>query len=211
MRFTGRFSRLVLLPLPAVALLLWGIYGCEHDGTITGPSTESEIQAVYALARTPEILMDNFAKAYQGMDLDGYAALLHEDFIFTFQACDVTKLGLSSDHFTRTDELASAQAMFARKPHVKTDGRTVPAVLSITFELWEQVAPWRPAGDPERPGILQGEYEIRMRLVLAGAGDIVVRGRCVFFAIESEAEAGCAGQPGYQLIGWIDRTVGCTP
>lgn len=210
MKTRKKLSRLSLLPMPAAAvLILWGITGCERSGTVTGPVTDQDVAGVYVHPDTPDKLMDNFAKAYQGMDLVGYAALLHEDFVFTFQACDVAKLGLGSDHFTRADELASAQAMFARKPHVKTDGRIVPAISSITFEQWDKAAPWRPAGDPDRPDILQGEYDITMRLVREGAGDLVVRGRCIFFAAPTAPQGDGDALPGYRLIGWIDRTKEC--
>ncbi len=173
------------------------VYGCSPDTEILGPEP-----GAYRFSASPDILMENFEKAYTAMDLEEYGKLLHEDFIFSFQACDVEKLGLSKDHYTREDELATASHMFARKPYVKSSGQVVAPILTIVFLRFERAGEWVAMDDPDKPGLLKGTYLVDIRMDRGEAGNLSIRGTCVFFAVGSESV-------GYRLIGWVDRTGGC--
>jgi hypothetical protein len=105
MRISYQHSIIIILLLSGLL-----VFGCSNDSDLLRPEP-----GAYKFSASPDILMENFQKAYTAMDLDGYGHLLHEEFIFSFQACDVEKLGLSKDHFTREDELITAEHMFARK------------------------------------------------------------------------------------------------
>jgi len=170
------------------------VYGCSPDTGILGPEP-----GAYRFSASPDILMENFEKAYSAMDLEEYGRLLHEDFIFSFQACDVEKLGLSKDHYTREDELATASHMFARKPYVKSSGQVVAPILEIVFLRFELVGDWVAMNDPDKPGLLKGTYRVEIRMDRGEAGNLSIRGTCVFFVVGSE-------RVGYRLIGWVDRT-----
>ena len=107
-------------------LMVTLVFGCSTDKEILGPEPGAA-----GFSGSPDILMDNFQKAYTAMDLREYEKLLHQDFIFSFQACDVEKLGLSKDHYTREDELATTAHMFSKTPHVKDNGEVVAPILTI--------------------------------------------------------------------------------
>ena len=186
-------------PLFVFILIVMGVlvFGCSPDSDILGPET-----GAYRFSASPDILMENFETAYAAMDLEEYGKLLHEDFIFSFQACDVEKLGLSKDHFTREDELITAGHMFARKPYVKSNGQVVDPILDIVFLRFERAGEWVPMDDPDRPGLLKGTYLVDIRMDRGTAGSLSIRGTCVFFAVGSE-------NAGYRLIGWVDLTGGC--
>ncbi len=185
---------LVALVLCSVAVL---IFGCTRDTDILGPEP-----GAYRFSATPDILMENFEKAYTGRDLDEYSRLLHEDFIFSFQACDVEKLGLSKDHYTREDELKTAEHMFADKPYVKSSGQVVDPILEIAFLKFERQGEWVAMNDPDKPGLLRAVYQVDIAMDRGKAGQLAIRGTCVFFAVGSE-------RSGYLLVGWVDRTGGC--
>jgi len=180
-------------------LLLAGllVFGCSNDSDLLGPEP-----GAYKFSASPDILMENFQKAYTAMDLDGYGRLLHEDFIFSFKACDVEKLGLSQDHFTRKDELITAEHMFARKAYVKSSGQVVAPILAIEFQRFERDGDWITMNDPDKPGLLKGIYQVDIIMDRGTEGFLSIRGTCVFFAVGSASA-------GYQLIGWVDRTGGC--
>ena len=189
-----------ILWIPALLAVL--LTGCTDEGIVTAP----EAAKGYPEATTPEILLENFVQAYTGRDLEGYADLLHKDFVFTFLPCDVQELGLKKDHYSREDELASAGRMFSGLPHVRENGRVVPAILEIIQERVQQLTAWESAGDPERPEIVQAVYHLRIRFVRGEAGDVVVDGPGIFFA---SPVADRRGADRYQLIGWIDKTRAC--
>ena len=180
-------------------LILLGFlsFGCSPDSGILTPTPGAT-----RFSASADILMDNFQKAYTAMDLVEYEKLLHEDFIFSFQACDVEKLGLSKDHYTRDDELASASHMFSRKPHVKSSGLVVAPILGIEFLHFQREGAWVSMNDPERPGLQKGVFLVDIRMNRGEAGSLSIRGTCVFFVVGSEST-------GYQLIGWVDRTGSC--
>ena len=185
---------LVILIVSALGIL---VFGCATDTEILGPEP-----GAYRFSATPDILMENFEKAYTAMDLDGYGRLLHEDFIFSFQACDVEKLGLSEDHYTREDELATAAHMFAGTPYVKSGGQVVDPILEIRFLGFKREGDWVFMNDPEKPGLLKANFLVNIFMDRGKAGSMSIRGTCVFFVVGSESA-------GYQLIGWVDRTGGC--
>ena len=185
-----------------LSLLLIGLVGCTgNDLTLpTGPDKEA------VRATTPELLLEKVAQAYADRDLECYADLLAEDFVFTFLPCDVNDLGLSSDHWGREDELISAARMFSGEPHVRDDGTVVPAILAIEVLEFHQDVPWTDAGDREHPGTLRAVYSMKVLFVREGAGDLVVDGPCIFFASPVNGED---GETVFQLRGWVDQTKVC--
>jgi hypothetical protein len=171
--------------------------GCTRESQVLGPEP-----GAYRFSGSPDALMDNFRQAYEEMDVDEYSRLLHEDFIFSFQACDVEKLGLSKDHYTRDEELRTTGHMFGRKPYVKSTGQVVDPILKVEFLKFELAGGWVAMDDPDKPGLLRAVYEVDIRMDRGRAGWLSIRGTCVFFAVGSESS-------GYHLIGWVDRTGGC--
>lgn len=122
-------TRNILQVAAMVAGILLLLGGCSSKEEIVVPDDRS----AYLLPGSPDKVMANFVTVYGSMDLEGYAQVLHEDFVFTFQPCDVQKLGLLKDHLTRQEELAVAANMFSRADVTKDDGRKVPGIHCIEF------------------------------------------------------------------------------
>jgi len=114
---------------------------------------------------SPGKLMANFAEAYGGRDLEAYRDVLHPDFRFQFQPCDVEALGLAKDHFGKREELEVAAKMFSGKPVVKKDGRVLPAIGGIEFLHFEPCGEWTSAADfTDVPGALMCTFEVLVRI-----------------------------------------------
>jgi len=189
-------------------LILGGTVGCMHqDGMV-----ETEPPLKYVFPETPDDLMTNFVTAYTTRDAVGYADLLHEDFIFSFQACDVAKLGLSKDHFTREDEIQTARNMFSGRDYHKSNGQVVPAITEIRFERWEQLEPWHPAEESAAADVMRINMVCRVVLERGRASTIEVAGQSVFYAVPAVLEVRDAiFREGYKMVGWVDLTGPCGP
>ncbi len=186
-----------------LTLILIGLAGCAGRDLMMPNGLDKE----YVPATTPELLLEKVAQAYADRDLECYADLLAEDFVFTFLPCDVNDLGLGSDHWGREDELISAARMFSGEPHVRDDGTVVPPILAIEVLEFRQDVPWEDAGDREHPGTMRAIYSMKVLFVREGASDLVVDGPCIFFASPVRNED---GQTVYRLRGWVDQTKVCS-
>ncbi len=194
-------SRFILTGL-TLALIVIGLAGCTGRDMMmpTGPDKDA------VSATTPELLLEKVARAYADRDLECYADLLAEDFVFTFLPCDVNDLGLGSDHWGREDELISAARMFSGEPHVRGDGTVVPAITAIEVLDFNQDVPWEDAGDRRHPGTLRAVYSMKVLFVREGASDLVVDGPSIFFATPVINDD---GETVFRLRGWVDQTKVC--
>ncbi len=183
-------------------LILMGLVGCT-GGDLVAPL---DLTKQATLATTPDLLMELMAQAYADRDLDCYADLLAEDFVFTFLPCDVKDLGLGQDHWNREDELISAGRMFSGEPHVRDDGTVVPAVIAIEVLDCRQTIPWEEAQDREHPGTLRAVYSMRVLFVRDGASDLLVDGPSIFYAEPGQDND---GNIVYRLSGWGDQSKVC--
>jgi len=187
-------------------LFLFGLAGCMGQDAVI----KTEVPLKYVFAETPEDLMNNFVTAYTTRDAEGYANLLHEDFIFSFQACDVQKLGLSKDHYTRDDEVQTTRNMFSGKEYHKSSGQVVPAITEIRFEQWDQVGPWQAAEESAPSGAQRVNVECLVIMEREGATTITVQGQSTFYALPVllEVKKGVS-RMGFELLGWVDLTGPC--
>ncbi len=189
-------------------LVVMGAAGCFRPDDII----ETDPPAKYVFPTTPDDLMANFVTAYTTRDVAGYGDLLHEDFIFSFQACDVAKLGLSKNHYTRADEIQTARNMFSGKAYHKSNGQVVPAITGINFVQWQQLGAWRSAEDSAPAGALRVSVECLVTMERQGAATIRVAGQSIFTAlpVQIEVQDGVFHE-GYQMLGWVDLTGPCGP
>jgi hypothetical protein len=194
------FKTLLILVIMGSAFFLSP--GCSDNEVVKGP----EIAENFALAVTPDILLENFALAFATRDIALYGEILDEDFAFTFLPCDVADLGLKSNHWNREDELKSATRMFSGKPHIRDDHTFVAAITVIEFLEMQQITPWSQAGDPDRDGVLRATFDMKVRFGREGAGDLVVAGPSIFYAVPV---ADKRGVDRYRLLGWVDRSKVC--
>jgi len=200
-------TRNILQIAAMVAGILLLLGGCSSKQEIVTPEGRSG----YLLPGSPDKLMANFVTAYGSMDLEGYAQVLHEDFVFTFQLCDVQKLGLLEDHLTRQEELAVAANMFSRAEVTKDDGRKVPGIHFIEFLYCERVSAWEAAaGFKDRDEVLGATYDMVVEITQMTGSVITIQGRSVFYVTGAgTVDTATGGAPYYHLIGWVDLTEGC--
>ncbi len=185
-----------------LTLILVVLAGCAGNDPMAPSGQQKQVTG----ATTPTLLMEKIALAYAERNLDCYADLLAEDFVFTFLPCDVKDLGLGQDHWNREDELISAARMFSGEPHVMDDGTVVPAVIAIEVLECRQTIPWEDAGAGYGTGTLRAVYSMRVLFVRDGASDLMVDGPSIFYA---EPGKDNDGNTVYRLSGWGDQSKVC--
>jgi hypothetical protein len=121
--YVMRYGKVVRSAVLIVLVMVF-VGGCMQKDGILNP----QVEHYYDNPDTPEKLMLNFVKAYGEMDLNLYEELLHEDFVFQYQPCDIENLKLDSPWHGKREELEIAANMFSGESLRKADGRVVPAI-----------------------------------------------------------------------------------
>ncbi len=200
-------KRMLTTSLICLSCALVVIIGCSQQSEFLAPDPT----ALYDYPDSPDKLMANFVQAYSGMDYEGYAALLHDDFIFEMHPCEKAALGADEAIYDRDQELQVAANMFSGKALTKADGSTVPAIAAIEFQAFAGLGVWEAASERSRyAGALMRTYRVQFSVERPGAPTIFIRGICVFYARESDGEGGhgATPRPYYQLVAWVDYTEG---
>lgn len=130
-----------LLMVMTLAALLIAPAGCifspDDDPTIDPVVTE------LPPAKTKEILMSNFKKVYEDMNIEGFINLLDENYKTILLAETQDQWGWADDfYFNYTDEVSIHRKMFRGDPGVDPNGNTVHPIASIEVDLLEQMVGW---------------------------------------------------------------------
>ena len=190
----------ILMGMILLGFVLIGFSGCTQSEILQPLESVSKVYS-----HTANHLMENFVEAYGNRDLERYAQLLHDDFIYTFNPNSTKRLGPSYKYFTKEDELITAANMFCGKPVVNSQGRTLPAITDIEFVAWQQAAPWEVTGEMDAEGGLRGVFDCVMHITRNGGCDFTIAGRQIFTVVLSGISDDEDGiQPNYQIIGWQD-------
>ncbi len=181
-------------------LVLCVLAGCSRDGGILSPGGNTAAQG----PATPDELIIRLGQAYAERNLDAYAALLADDFVFSMRACGVNDLGRRSTDtmWGREEELTIARRMFSGKGAVNSAGKVIPALESVAVEQCELLIPWEKAGEDGRPEVLRAVYDMRVRFVFEGGRTMLVDGPTTFFAAPVADQS---GRITYKLRGWVDQ------
>jgi len=182
-------------------------YGCAKHKETVGPAPSEP----YQFPDTPDQLMANFVEAYSGMDYQGYADVLHKDFRFVFQECDVDKLDLDSNLLGKEQELEVAVNMFSREPVQKDDGSVIAAIEDIRFLDFHPLGSWETTNElAQYPNAVRRTYQVRVEFIRPSDTNILVEGQSVYYVTCKETDCGANElRPYHQLIGWVDLTEGC--
>ncbi len=193
----------IVMGIILTGIILIGFSGCSEKGILQPIDPVLKIHSSSA-----DNLMDNFAKAYGGRDLDLYAQLLHEDFIYTFNPESAKHSGPVYDFFTKEDELITAANMFCGKPIVNSQGRTLAAITDIDFQVWKQEGQWEMAEGMDSAGSLRGVFDCVIHITRDGDSNFTITGQQLFTVILADiSDDEGAIQPNYQIIGWQDLTM----
>lgn len=189
---------IIMMTAILAAFLLLAMTGCAEDSLLSPNDDPSKVYSA-----TADDLMDNFVRAYGGQDLELYAQLLHDDFIYTFDPDCCSELGPVFEYFTREDELICAGNLFSGETVVNSRGQTVPAITGIHFHSWEREGSW----ELEANGRLRGIFQVDLLLTRQDSSDLRIRGRQIFtVAVNHDFREVGGGHPYYQIIGWQDLT-----
>jgi hypothetical protein len=192
----------VLMGMILLGFVLVGFSGCADEEILQPLDYISKVKS-----NTPERLMENFALAYGKRDLEMYAQLLNEDFLYTFHPDSAKRLGPSYKFFTREDELITAKNMFSGEPVVNSRGQIVAAITDIKFVAWQQSGAWQLTGEMDKEGGLRGVFDCVVQFTREGDSDITIRGQQLFTVVPAEISDEEDGiEPNYQIIGWQDLT-----
>jgi len=194
-----------LLPLVCLGVLALAISGCglfspdetRDDG---GPG---EVVQPYEDATTPDILINNFVRAYEERNFAQYSKLIHDEFQFFFWEEDVVKLGLDAPGWDRVAELGATENMFEGNPGIDIDDEPVPGIVKIAMTKQnDTVAAWVPSqGEPLFDETLVRRYRFNIDVTHDGVStQVQVRGIQEFYAAQVEID----GKQLFQIKFWKD-------
>lgn len=127
--------------------------GCgEQDATAPTPTEP----VAYAIADTPDQLVENFARAHDEKNLQEYSRVLHEDFEFHY----LPEAGSSAaSSQARSEELSSADRVFRGRPGRDANGGELAPVSNIDFEL-QPFEPWQDLGGDRHRRVYQASMTV---------------------------------------------------
>ena len=168
--------------------------GCSDDGTKPEPKPTPE-----PLALSADQLITFLRDAYTSMDIDGYRALLHADFVFKFQQSDIDNLNLQADHLTREEDLTSTMKMFSGQ-----NVGDVPGVSQIDWPLMEGIGVWEASDNPEFPGTMRRLYNFNFNIIRLGATTMIIMGQQEFYATSRDTTIDGTPATYWKLVGQVD-------
>lgn len=187
---------MVLFSLPIFA-------GCEADDPVTPepgparlpfPSTEAQ-------------LMANFRTAYEDMNVDTMADLLHADFITILQNGTIQEFPDVGPTLDFAEEMRIAQRMFSGQPVTDPDGALVQAISSISFNIFEQQGAWANTLPTDViPNARFALFDVSLLFDRPGASTLKVNGQIKFYATGRDSVVGGVTKTFWQMIGQQDLT-----
>jgi hypothetical protein len=184
----------------------WGAYGSgtqlpdpSQHGGILAPAGELTLAGLYTglSLETTDGTLQLLREFYGNRTLEGYAALLSEDFLWIGQH--------GTDSIARDEEIAIASTMFSGEP-----GANDYRVLHISFSQLEPQTLWQdtPEDDPHFgafTGSMHRNYLVDISFVIADLNLILrVQGPVTCYVIEEVGDDG----PEFRFLGIVDATFG---
>ena len=204
--FTSTPHRRVVVPLILATLLLL-VSGCgifspdESKDTPPDPGGGE-----FVASTTPDLLMQNFRRAWEQMTIVEYEKLLADNFEFFFDPADNLDDFVGGPSWDRTKELTSATNMFSNQPGTdltKDPPTPIPPILSIEFTTFSKITDWTnpPDGEIYRDTI-RARYKVSIRVTYQGEANAgFVTGDNDFYAIKRNVD----GQDLYFIKVWEDK------
>lgn len=188
----------IMMTVILAGMVMLGLTGCSDENLVQPENRENKI-----FSASPDELMENFALVYGGRDLEKYAQLLHDDFVYTFDPETAQELGPSFEFFNKDEELICAANLFSGETVVNSRGQSQPAILAITFHHWSLEGDWT----IDQAGHLRGVFEADISFYREGSSTLRVTGRQVFTVAATEDFREVGGSDTYyQVLGWQDLT-----
>ena len=172
------------LLMAGLALAILASGGCifSPDG---GGDDNTPVPDPYPWPSTPDILMNNFERAYGEMNIDEYRNIIHEDYKFIFID--------DGETWYRDDDLQSTQHMFAGNDGQNPDVSLRDGVQSISMNSLIRDTAWEniPGNDPDFPDSKRALFQVNIVFTLNGGDNtITVRSNQEFFVKAEEIDQG---------------------
>jgi hypothetical protein len=135
---------------------------------------------------------------WEYMDIDAYAKLLDEDFIFWFSQADYND-GITPEYWGRTEELSMARNMFSGFSHPKYGAVTGIDLEVIPEGLWIEI----PKTEPPYAGETWYQRTAEYRLIVSTTSEWTLQGqekKALFTVRQSELD----GKNIYRIVMWHD-------
>ncbi len=132
---------------------------------ITGPE-----EPIFQPATTPDLLMENFKKAWEEQSIIEYEKLLATGFQFFFDPRDNLDGFVGGPSWDRSRELATATKMFSEQPGFDPIGQVaIPPIRGIEFTVFQKISDWGdPGADPLYTGTIRARYKISIIVSFLG-------------------------------------------
>lgn len=143
-----------------LALALSGLLaGCGVDPEPYEPPAPGN------LITSPDQLVVHFQAAYEAMDADAYAGLLHGGFAMPLQALAAASYPDLGPAIEYGEAVRIHQRLFSRQPVVDPNQQPVAAVQAIAFQTLQKSGPWLEAGPSDAyPGTSSANYDVVLLL-----------------------------------------------
>ncbi len=157
----------------------------------------------YPTADSPDILVQNFVKAWNERNGLEYERLLDGEFVFFFAPQEVEDIGHGS-FWDRSRELQSVDKMFNSQPGTRPDGGLQDPVHTINLELISQSSAWSPEVPDEFSGTVGKTFEVAMSVTYTNGDISEVSGLQEFYVSQAEETIGTETKTVFRLKFWRD-------
>lgn len=158
---------------------------------------------------TQRQLMTSFVAAHESRDFAAYRSLLRDDYVMLIQPAtqeEFPDLGPTFDH---KEDLRATERMFSGENVVSPDGNLIPAADAISFEVFEQVAPWT-AAEPTGPfpGSSYAVFEVMILIYRPGRSTLRTDGMLKIWVASREVMHAGQLRTYWEIAGIQDLTNG---
>lgn len=196
-------------PLLLIAVLGSGCGIFSPDESKDGGGGGTPVE--YPTAVTPDIMLGNFEKAWENLNILEYDKVLHESFVFWFADDDIASNNIG-EFWDRASDMESAENMFSGRTGLRKNeegqDEVIPAILSFDMTL-DVVEPWRSDftdGEEFAAADFRGRYRVNMTVRYADASRVTtVSGLQDFYVKRVEAQIDGQVVDVYQLFAWKDQ------
>ncbi len=190
---------LTSLMLAGVLTLLLGGSGCIFDPNDEGGGGGGGGGEVYEKPTDRDILMANFEKSYENLNLEEYDKVLHPDYLFVPLPDDLEDLGLVAGQYVlKAQEMAITEKIFSGS----ASGSGGPGITGIDVVTLDQSTTWEDSTNPLFPSSKEALFEVEIHFNHAD-GYYRVKGQQRFWVVNVPEND---GSPHWYLRGQQDFT-----
>ena len=157
---------------------------------------------------TPEQLMQNFASAYETMDVASLMAMLHPDHETILQQSTILNFPDVGSTLDVAEERRIHERMFSGHSVTDPDGVLVPAITAIEFQVFARQGAWEMSPDTDPiPNTASAQYDVMVQIDRGQTfSQLKTIGSIRFYVAPRDTVIGGVTRTWYQLRGQRDLT-----